>query len=218
MQPCTGTEALYRPYGPWESRVIALPFHDYGTKREWGVSVTSRPLFTLGKDPLPIVQESGWDPGLVWTGAEYVATTGIRSPDRPARSQSLYWLSYPYVYGNLVKTFCRTQLHSLVGFTRKKYRDWYRLLSISADSILLLEIRVCLIPKYPYISHDRPIFRSPRNSSNWDCRITRQSGYKHTFRQNVVSKKKKKMSYFRKKLYMLCAGAFNIHQNFFCIH
>ena len=27
-------------------------------------------------------------PGLVWTGAEYLATIGIRSPDRPARNQS----------------------------------------------------------------------------------------------------------------------------------
>jgi hypothetical protein len=31
----------------------------------------------------------------VWTGAENFAPTGIRSPDRPARSQSLYRLSYP---------------------------------------------------------------------------------------------------------------------------
>jgi hypothetical protein len=46
------------------------------------------------KDPVPIVQEAGWAPGPVWTGAENLAPTGIRSPDRPARSQSLYRLSY----------------------------------------------------------------------------------------------------------------------------
>jgi len=45
-----------------------------------------RPLFTLGKDPVPIVQEAGWAPGPVWTGAENLAPTEIRSPDRPARS------------------------------------------------------------------------------------------------------------------------------------
>jgi len=39
------------------------------------------------------VQEAGWTPGSVWTGAENLAATGIRSPDRPARSQSLYRLS-----------------------------------------------------------------------------------------------------------------------------
>jgi len=42
-----------------------------------------------------IVQEAGWAPGPVWTGAENIAQTGIRSPDRPARSQSLYRLRYP---------------------------------------------------------------------------------------------------------------------------
>ena len=41
-----------------------------------------------------IVQEAGWTPGLVWSGAENLAPTGIRSPDSPARSQSLYRLSY----------------------------------------------------------------------------------------------------------------------------
>ena len=54
-----------------------------------------RPLFTPGKVPVPIVQEAGWAPGPVWTGAENLAHTGIRSSDRPARSQSLYRLSYP---------------------------------------------------------------------------------------------------------------------------
>jgi hypothetical protein len=27
-------------------------------------------LFTHGKEPVPIVQEAGWAPGPVWTGAE----------------------------------------------------------------------------------------------------------------------------------------------------
>jgi hypothetical protein len=53
------------------------------------------PLSFPGKDLVPIVQEVGWAPGLVWTGAENLAPTGIWSPDHPARSQSLYWLSYP---------------------------------------------------------------------------------------------------------------------------
>jgi len=51
-----------------------------------------------GKDPLPTVQEAGWAPGPVWTGAENFTSTRIRSPDRPARSESLYRLSYPGPY------------------------------------------------------------------------------------------------------------------------
>ena len=90
MHPCTGRMA-HRG-----SRGIALFFLDHGTRRGWGVSVTPRPLFTPGKDPVPIVQEAGWAPGPVWTGAqENLAPTGIRSPNRLARSQSLYRLSYP---------------------------------------------------------------------------------------------------------------------------
>jgi len=55
-----------------------------------------RLLFTPGKDPVPNVQEAEWwAPRLVWTGAENLAPTGIQSPDRPARSQSLYRLRYP---------------------------------------------------------------------------------------------------------------------------
>jgi hypothetical protein len=45
--------------------------------------------------PLPIVWEAGWASEPVWTGVENLAPTGIRSPDRPARSESLYRLRYP---------------------------------------------------------------------------------------------------------------------------
>jgi hypothetical protein len=31
-----------------------------GTRSGWGVSLTPRPLFTFGKNPVPIVQEVGW--------------------------------------------------------------------------------------------------------------------------------------------------------------
>ena len=89
VHPCTG-RTVHRG-----SRGIALTFHDHGNRRGWGVSVTSRPLFTLVKDPVPIVQEAGWAPGPVWTGAENLSPIGIRFPDHPARSKSLYRLSYP---------------------------------------------------------------------------------------------------------------------------
>jgi hypothetical protein len=47
--------------------------------------------FTPGKiDPVTVVHEAVWAPAPVWTGAENVAPTGIRAPDRPARSESLY--------------------------------------------------------------------------------------------------------------------------------
>jgi hypothetical protein len=47
-----------------------------------------------GKRPSVTEQEAWWATGPVWTRAENLATTGIQSPDRPARSQSLHRLPY----------------------------------------------------------------------------------------------------------------------------
>jgi hypothetical protein len=73
-----------RPEGPEGSRGIDLLFLDLGVRRGgWSAQCSGR--FTPGKDP---VQEAGWTPGPIWTCAKNLASTGIRSPDRPARSQS----------------------------------------------------------------------------------------------------------------------------------
>jgi hypothetical protein len=64
----------------------------------WVVNSAPRPLYPRERDRVPIVQEAGWAPVLVWTSAENLAPTGIRSPDRPARRKSLYRLSYPDLY------------------------------------------------------------------------------------------------------------------------
>jgi len=66
-------------------RVIALLFHDRGTRRGWVVSSTPRPHLTPGKDQVPILQETGWDPGPVWT-SEKSRPHPDSIPDRPARS------------------------------------------------------------------------------------------------------------------------------------
>jgi hypothetical protein len=62
------------------------------TALEGGEGSVSHPGRSL--PPVPIVQKAWWVPGPVWTGAKNLAPTGIRSPDRPARSQSLYRLRY----------------------------------------------------------------------------------------------------------------------------
>ena len=50
--------------------------------------------FAPGRDPVPTAQEAGWATGRGWTGAENVAQTGIRTPDRPSHSESLYRLRH----------------------------------------------------------------------------------------------------------------------------
>jgi len=74
-------------------RGIALLFHDRSTRRGWVVSSTPRPHFTPGKDPVPILQVAGWAPGPVWTGGKSRPHRDS-IPNRPARSHSLYRLSY----------------------------------------------------------------------------------------------------------------------------
>ena len=46
----------------------------------WSTPLPGR--FTPGKDPVTIVQEAEGALGPVWTGAENLALTGIRSPNR----------------------------------------------------------------------------------------------------------------------------------------
>ena len=78
------------------SRGTAVLIHDHGTRRGWGVSVTSRPLFTPGKDPVPIVQEAGWAPGPVWTGVESLAPPGFDPRTvQPVASRYTDWATRP---------------------------------------------------------------------------------------------------------------------------
>jgi len=60
-----------------ESRGIALlyfrPLHQKGVRGQRHAPAATYP----GKDPVPIVQEAGWAPGAVWTGAENLASPGF---------------------------------------------------------------------------------------------------------------------------------------------
>ena len=96
------------------SRGIALPFHDHGTRwGVWGASVTSRPLFTPGKDLVPILQEAGWAPGPVWTGAENLAPTGIRPRTiQPVVSRYTGYATWP------------TKVHSADNILINKYQTF----------------------------------------------------------------------------------------------
>jgi hypothetical protein len=64
----------------------------------WVVNATPRSLYHGVRDPVLIVQEDGWAPGQVRTGAENLAPPNprwVRFPDPPARRKSLYRLHYP---------------------------------------------------------------------------------------------------------------------------
>ena len=79
------------------------------------VSSTPRPRFTLGKDPVPILQEAGRAPGPVWTGGKSRPHRNS-IPDRPARSQSLYRLCY--------RAHDLYSLPNIIGTNRLKIIKW----------------------------------------------------------------------------------------------
>jgi hypothetical protein len=74
--------------------------HELGNR--WGERTALRPSRALapGKGPpVPIGQEAGWAPEPVWTQEVrrkilFAFSGETRSPGRPVRRQTLYWLSY----------------------------------------------------------------------------------------------------------------------------
>jgi hypothetical protein len=70
----------------------------------------------------------GCAPGSVYTVAEYLVHAGIRSPNRPPRSESLYRLSYPGPLSKHVVEFCLfivykyTQIHFAIETLYNEYR------------------------------------------------------------------------------------------------
>jgi len=84
-------------------RVITLLFHDRGTRRGWVVSNTPRPLFTPRKDPVPILQETGWATRPVWKGGKSRPHRIRSRAVQPLVSRYIEWSSRPththtYVY------------------------------------------------------------------------------------------------------------------------
>ena len=85
----------------------------------------------------------------------------------------------------------------------------------------LLLLRQTHVEKRPwnfilYIADDTAICRNQHNSWNWNSRVSIQSGYKHTFCQNLVSTKKKRcvFLYFCENMTNLNVGLLRICQVF----
>ena len=67
-----------------------------GATNGWVLNATPRPFYRRETDPVPVVQEAEWAPGPVCSGEiNLVPLPGVRSRERPARSESLYSLRHP---------------------------------------------------------------------------------------------------------------------------
>jgi hypothetical protein len=107
----------------WEKRYSSYSFLTSALDGgEWSALCPDCPLAPRTGHALPIVQEAGWTPEPIWTQRlEEKSFHGCRgsNPDRPVRSQTLYWLSYP---GSLrSNTYIKTILLLLTVTIRYKY-------------------------------------------------------------------------------------------------
>jgi hypothetical protein len=76
-----------------KGRPMALHNLNLGTGWRSVVNATRRLLYLLAGATVFLVQEAGWTPAPVWKCVEKgisVACTGVRTPNRPANSKSLY--------------------------------------------------------------------------------------------------------------------------------
>ena len=82
------------------SRGIALPFHDFGAEMGVGGQHHAPAALPPGNNRYPLYSRLGGPQGRSGRVRKISPPTGIRSPDRPGRSESLYRLSYPGPYAN----------------------------------------------------------------------------------------------------------------------
>ena len=96
-------------------------------------------LFTPRKDLVPIVQEAGWAPGLVWTGVENLAPRGFDP-----------WIAQPVAscytdYATRPTTFCIDFIKTKSEETKFRYLEntFYSVFIILYHIIGLLVPRSC---------------------------------------------------------------------------
>ena len=82
------------------------------------VSSTPRPHFTPGKDPVPILQEAGWAPGLVWTGGKSRPHRDS-IPDLPARSSVAIPTELPGPHKFIYNVFMMTDIMMLENVAQR---------------------------------------------------------------------------------------------------
>jgi hypothetical protein len=78
------------------SKCIALSFHDHGTRRGWGVSVTPRPLFTPGKTRYHLYRRLGGPQGQAGQVRKITPPPGFDTRTvQPVASRYTDWATWP---------------------------------------------------------------------------------------------------------------------------
>jgi hypothetical protein len=89
----------------------------------------------------PLYRRLGGPQG-VWTAAENLAPTGIRSPDRPACSESLYQLRYP----GQSKISKKLHTKKLITHTHIQHSTFAQTVPVTSDSSFKWVLKYLLYP------------------------------------------------------------------------
>ena len=123
------------------------------------VNATPRPFYPCERDAISILREAGWTPGPGWVGAEKnFASTGLRSPDRPACSQSLPRLRYP---GQSSVLFCSLEFRSVLNIIEKYSQNIY-----NTEKFWMVYSRVTLLFVFLIVHKLTLLFRNNPLSSS----------------------------------------------------
>jgi hypothetical protein len=121
------------------------------------IKATPPRLYLRERDTVPIVPEAGWAPGPVWTDRENLAPTAVRTPDRPACSQSLYRLNHSGQYRLInfelfskhAQTLRKKRLATVCTALHKLHSCLYTRRFVSLVWIQQLRLLVLLDGNYP---------------------------------------------------------------------
>jgi hypothetical protein len=145
-------------YTPWrclgEEELYLLLIHDLGIRWGWVVSVTPRPRFRPGERTPGTHCTGGWVSLRAGLDTEvrgkilcFCRGLNPRSPGRPVRSQTLYWLSYP---ARKVKEIYKNQSIRTAGEAKRPHVPS----STCADKMLAL----CNMQNLWWLIHSRNVY------------------------------------------------------------
>ena len=157
LRPCTGHRARRG------SRGIALHFHDHGTRRGWGVSVTPKPIFTPGKTRYLLYRRLGGPQGRSGQ-VRKISPPPAFDPRtfQPVASRYTDWATRPtyFPYSDYKKLRHYMEIKYYIAFSNEIHfvRPAWKLTNIQSVSLKFHAAVWCCLAGRPELSNGDTVF------------------------------------------------------------